>query len=509
MVVCNLYPFSEVVSSDASEDVVLENIDIGGPTMIRAGAKNYKDVLVITDPADYEYIMDNWEALNNNDRKKFALKGFEHVTAYNIAISEYFGSENIYRVYNPVKKLKYGTNPQQHNAGLYVNRIQPKLPFEILNGNPGYINILDAIYSWNLVTELYVSLNMPTAASFKHNSPAGVGVAIPLSDTLKQVYFVSKRELTPVATAFVRARNVDPMSSYGDFIAISSTVDVCTAKLIATEISDGIIAQDYTPEALEILKKKKMGNYVILQGNVNMNTNTNNVPLEIREFHGLTLIQDENKSSTDRYSFNNIVTKSNNLTYACMIDLIIANTALKYTQSNSVVAAKDGQLLGVGAGQQSRIDCVKLVKRKVNYWYIKQHPKCLYILTKFKKGTKKSAKINAIIRYIEFLSDEPDQGGTGTTSSIYFEWIKMFNETTIPLLYDKEIKNHLKTLDNVSLASDAFFPFTDNIEVAHEFGVKYIVQPGGSISDTQVIQVCDKYGMIMAMTGRDMRMFLH
>jgi phosphoribosylaminoimidazolecarboxamide formyltransferase/IMP cyclohydrolase len=489
MVIVNLYPFEEMLKKTDEEEILIENIDIGGHTLIRAAAKNYKDVLVVTNPNDYQHIQDNFI---NLDYKHFAKKAYEYVTKYDMAISSYFNPDIIYRQYKKEFNLKYGLNPQQKSAGIYNNSIQLNIPFKILNGNPGYINFMDAVYGWNLVSELKQILNLPATASYKHTSPAGVGLPILLNDVLRQAYFVSDKTLTPIALSYIRARNSDPLCSFGDFIAINDIVDVCTANLLSSDVSDGIIALGYEIEAFEILKKKKKGTYVILQGNYDpLNNNT-----EIRELHGITLIQEKNKKITDHNTLKNIVTNNKNLTDQAIIDLILANTTTKYTQSNTIVAAKDGQVIGVGAGQQSRIDCIKLVKRKVINWYLRQNIQCLDLIKLFKNGTHKQIKINAIIRYIE----------NDFTEIEYKEWIELFNKKPDSLIKNDDF---IKQLDNISLASDAFMPFRDNIDVSSQFGVKFIVQPGGSIADNEIIKACNDYDMIMCVTGSDMRMFLH
>lgn len=509
-VVTNLYPFESVLKNNPNdEELLLENIDIGGHTLIRAAAKNYKDVMVLTDPNDYDIIINKWDDIVNNSnkeaielRKNFAQKAFQMVTKYDMAISGYFTPTKLYREYDLVTKLKYGANPQQQFAGLYKNSSADKMPFEILNGKPGYINILDAIYGWNLVSEIANETKLPCVASYKHNSPAGVAVYKPLSDIERKMYFVKPNvKLTELAVAFLKARNVDPKSSFGDFLAISCVVDECTAKLIKTEVSDGIIAQGYTKEAFKILSKKKKGNYVILRGNLETSS------LEVREMHGLCLVQDKNKQKTTFTDFDNYKIESiednQELSYDVKLDLLIANTTLKYTQSNSVVSCKNGQVLGIGAGQQSRIDCVKLVSDKTKIWYLRQHPKVLKLVENFKKGTKKTVKINAIMNYITDSFE----------NTIYSDWLKLFDLSPDKI---KDLESNEKNeflIDNCvenSLASDGFFPFEDNITVAGNFGVKYIIQPGGSIADKVIIETATNvYDMIMVLTGKDMRMFLH
>lgn len=525
LVVCNLYPFKQIVDNPMTTiSEAIENIDIGGVTLLRAAAKNYKYVTVITDPTDYQTFITNIcnqqinKPIDNKLNMKFALKAFKHVTEYDARITNYFenkilleNNENdileddntIVRVYEKIEKLKYGCNPQQQYAALYKNINHKVYPFNIINGNPGYINILDAIYSYNLVYDLKESLHLPAAASFKHTSPAGAAIFNPLSDTMKQVYNIPKnKELTPLATAFIRARNADPMCSYGDFIALSDEVDEATAKIISIEVSDGIIAPSYTSEALDILRKKKNGQYVILKANTQTISQQSKIT-EIKELHGITLLQEENTARTisDHFDEENIVTKNKNIPFSAKIDLIVANTALKYTQSNSVAYAKDGQCIGIGAGQQSRIDCVKIAKRKVKTWYLRQHPKMIELFDKFKSGTKRQVKTNAIVQCIE-----------GDFTDIeYKNWLNLFTDLTdhVNILSEEEKDNFITSLDDVSLASDAFFPFRDNIDNAAKIGVKYILQPGGSIADQEVIDACNEYDITMVFTGSKMRMFLH
>ena len=508
IVIVNLYPFKEACNNPKyTPDDIIENIDIGGHTLIRASAKNYKDVLVITNPNDYNDVIDNYHNFTVTDRRFYATKAFNHVTIYDAYISNYFqkiykldNKENVcpdvlVSVYEKQRQLKYGVNPQQKSAALYKNiSTNYSYPFTVLNGNPGYINVLDAIYSWNLVEELDKALGLPAAASFKHNSPAGAAVYSPLDEKMRKVYNIDpNRELSKTSIAFIRARNADPMCSYGDFIAISGTVFEDTARLISAEVSDGIIAIDYMDDALEILRKKKSGNYIILKANSILYNDR-----EIKELHGITLVQDSNQATTGYINLNNVVTENKELSEDKKRDMILANTTLKYTQSNSVAFAYNGQCIGIGAGQQSRIDCVKLAKRKTETWYLRQHPKCIALYDKFKSGVKRQQKVNAIVRYIE---------GDFTTHE-YQNWSKLFTEK-IDVLTSEEKHKFLKTLDGVVLASDGYLPFYDNIDVASQIGVKYIVQPGGSVADSTVIEAANEYGMTMAMTGAEMRMFLH
>lgn len=511
IVIVNLYPFREASNnpSNSMEDIY-ENIDIGGHTLIRSSAKNYSDVLVVIDPNDYQRIIKE----NNNIklRRELATKAFQYITVYDAYISAFFNRINdkplcqntVVRVYEKKYDLKYGTNPQQLDAGLYNNIQQQSFPFTVVNGNIGYINVLDAIYAWNLVTELKYILKLPACASFKHTSPAGSAVYSPLSNELKKIYDVG--ELSDTAVAFIRARNADPMCSYGDFIAISHEVDISTAKLIGREVSDGIIAPSYSEKALDILRKKKGGNYIILCGNDGTNYSFNKSHNyfdnngEIKEIHGATLIQESNPSKTDYDTFNNVVSNNKRISHNSLVDLIVANTTLKYTQSNSVAYSLDGQCIGIGAGQQSRVDCVKLAKRKVEMWYMRQHPRCIELMYKFRYGIKRQDKINAIVSYIE----------NDFTDIEYKRWKELFNNVDeIELLTNEEKIDFIKTLSNVSLASDGFFPFRDNIDIASKIGVKYIIQPGGSVADNDVIEATNDYDMYMAFSGKELRMFLH
>jgi len=386
-------------------------------------------------------------------------------------------------------ELKYGCNPNQKPAKIFINN--GELPIEILNGKAGYINFLDALNSWQLVKELKKATGIPSAASFKHVSPAGAAIGLPLSDTLKKVYFVDDLELSPLANAYARARGADRMSSYGDFIALSDTCDKQTATLIAREVSDGVIAPNYSDEALEILKLKRNGNYTVIKIDENYIPNT----IEHKDVFGITFEQCRNELLINDELLSNIVTNNKNLPQNAKIDLIISLITLKYTQSNSVCYAKDGQVIGVGAGQQSRIHCTRLAGNKADIWYLRQHPKVLAL--NFKKALGRPDRDNTIEIYIsehymDILSDET--------------WNKFF-ETKPEILSSEEKKNWLKTLKDVSLGSDAFFPFGDNIERAFKSGVKFIAQAGGSIRDDNVIETCNKYNMVMAFTG--IRLFHH
>lgn len=387
-------------------------------------------------------------------------------------------------------ELKYGCNPNQKPARVFMKDGQD-LPFTVLNGRPGYINLLDAFNSWQLVRELREATGLPAAASFKHVSPAGAAVAVPLSETLKKMYFVEGIELTPMATAYIRARGADRMSSYGDFAALSDECDAATARFLAREVSDGVIAPSYNAEALEILKTKRKGNYLVIQ----MNPDYKAPELETKEVFGVTFEQKRNDIKITEELFNNIPTKNKNITDEAKRDLLIALITLKYTQSNSVCYAKDGQAIGIGAGQQSRVHCTRLAGNKADIWHLRQAPQVLNL--PFKPDVRRPDRDNAIDVYI---SDEYMDllGGD--------DWKRVFTEK--PPVFTKEEKDAwLAQVKGVALGSDAFFPFGDNIERAHKSGVEFVAQSGGSIRDDNVIETCDKYNMAMAFVG--IRLFHH
>lgn len=386
--------------------------------------------------------------------------------------------------------LKYGCNPNQKPSKIFM-KDSSELPIEVLNGRPGYINFLDAFNSWQLVRELKKATGMPSAASFKHVSPAGAAIGVPLSDTLKKIYFVDDLELSPLATAYARARGADRMSSYGDFIALSEVCDVPTAKLIAREVSDGIIAPGYEDEALEILKGKRKGTYNIIK----IDENYTPAPIEHKDVFGITFEQGRNELSIDESLLENVVTENKNIPTEAKRDLLISLITLKYTQSNSVCYVKDGQAIGVGAGQQSRVHCTRLAGNKADVWYLRQHPKTLGL--KFKADIRRPDRDNTIDVYVS--DDYMDVLADGV-------WENFFDEKPEPLTKEEK-KEWLATMSGVSLGSDAFFPFGDNIERAKKSGVEYIAQPGGSIRDDNVIETCNKYSMAMAFTG--IRLFHH
>lgn len=386
--------------------------------------------------------------------------------------------------------LKYGCNPNQKPSRIFMKN-GGDLPIEVLNGKPGYINFLDAFNSWQLVCELKAATNLPSAASFKHVSPAGAAVGLPLSDTLKKIYFVDDLELSPLANAYARARGADRMSSYGDWIALSEICDVPTAKLIAREVSDGLIAPGYEPEALEILKGKRKGGYNI----VKIDPAYRPAPVEHKDVFGVTFEQGRNELPINEALLGNVVTENKMLPAQAKRDLIISLITLKYTQSNSVCYVKDGQAIGVGAGQQSRVHCTRLAGNKADNWYLRQHPKVLAL--PFVENIRRPDRDNTIDVYIS--DDYMDVLADGV-------WEQFFTVKPEPLTRE-ERQEWLKTLDGVSLGSDAFFPFGDNIERAHRSGVQYIAQPGGSIRDDNVIDTCNRFGMAMAFTG--IRLFHH
>ena len=387
--------------------------------------------------------------------------------------------------------LKYGCNPNQKPSRIFMQDGKD-LPVEVLNGKPGYINFLDAFNSWQLVRELKAATGLPAAASFKHVSPAGAAVATELSDTLKKIYFVDDLELSPIASAYAMARGADRMSSYGDWVALSDTCDVQTARLLQREVSDGIIAPDYTPEALEVLKTKRKGTYNV----VKIDPNYVPAPIEHKDVFGITFEQGRNELKIDEAMLmQNIVTDNKELPEEAKRDLLIALITLKYTQSNSVCYAKGGQAIGVGAGQQSRIHCTRLAGNKADNFWLRRNEKVLNL--PFIDGIRKCEADNAIDLYI---SDEYED--------LYKNdlWKKYFTEKPEPFTKEEKAEWH-KMMDLVALGSDAFFPFEDNIERAVKSGVKYIAQPGGSVRDQNVIECCDDFGIAMAMTG--IRLFHH
>ena len=388
-------------------------------------------------------------------------------------------------------QLKYGCNPNQKPSRVYMAD-GSDLPIEVLCGKPGYINLLDALNGWQLVKELKAATGVCAATSFKHVSPAGAAIGKPLSDDLKKIYWVDDLgELSPLASAYARARGADRMSSYGDFIALSDKVDVCTAKMIQREVSDGVIAPDYDPEALEILKSKRKGTYCILK----MDENYKPAPIETKQVYGVSFEQGRNELAINKELLANVVTENKDIPADKLDDLLISLITLKYTQSNSVCYVKDGQAIGIGAGQQSRIHCTRLAGQKADNWWLRQSPQVMNL--PFVDGIRRADRDNAIDLYMgddymDVLADDA--------------WPAIFKEK--PEVFTREAKREwLDKLTDVALGSDAFFPFGDNIERAHKSGVKYIAQPGGSVRDDNVIATCNKYDMVMSFTG--IRLFHH
>ena len=388
--------------------------------------------------------------------------------------------------------LKYGCNPNQKPSRIYME--DGELPLKVINGRPGYINFLDALNSWQLVKELKAATRMPAAASFKHVSPAGAAIGLPLSDTLKKIYFVDdvKLPLSPLACAYARARGADRMCSYGDFVALSDVCDAVTATLLKREVSDGVIAPGYTDEAIEILKDKRKGTYNVIQ----IDPDYTPAPIEHKQVFGITFEQGRNEVQLDAPSlFDNIPTKNKIFPDEAKRDLIIALITLKYTQSNSVCYVKDGQAIGIGAGQQSRIHCTRLAGSKADTWWLRQCPKVMNL--PFKPGIRRADRDNTIDVYVSEEHDDILREGV---------WQQFFTEKPA-VLTREEKREWIAKNNNVALGSDAFFPFGDNIERAHKSGVQYIAQAGGSIRDDNVIETCDKYGIAMAFTG--VRLFHH
>ncbi|XP_054162060.1 bifunctional purine biosynthesis protein ATIC-like [Oppia nitens] len=495
VVVCNLYPFIETISApNVTIADAVEQVDIGGVTLLRAAAKNHARVTVICDPNDYEIVAKELEtnkAVSEVTRKQLAVKAFNHTAQYDAAISNYFRSQYTSNVSQLT--LRYGMNPHQKPAQLYT--FDDKLPLTVVNGSPGFINLCDALNAYQLVKELKKALGLPAATSFKHVSPAGAAIAVPLSREQLKLCMVEdmEKELTPIATAYARARGADRMSSFGDFIALSDKCDVVTAKIISREVSDGIIAPEYDVEALNILKKKKSGSYCVLQ--IDPNYESQNT--EIRTLFGLTLEQKKNDAVIDKklFSGSNVITESKPLTDEAIRDMIVATIALKYTQSNSVCYARDGQVIGIGAGQQSRIHCTRLAGDKADNWWLRQHPRVTNAV--FKKGIKRAEISNYIDDYVN--------GNVGKEMDLN-QWKNAF-ENPPPLLTEEDRSQWISQLKGVALSSDAFFPFRDNIDRAHQSGVDYIASPGGSTNDGSVTEACNEHNITLVHTG--LRLFHH
>uniref|UniRef100_A0A4W6CN95 Bifunctional purine biosynthesis protein ATIC n=1 Tax=Lates calcarifer TaxID=8187 RepID=A0A4W6CN95_LATCA len=487
VVVCNLYPFVKTVSNpNVTVEDAVEQIDIGGVTLLRAAAKNHARVSIVCDPADYLLVANEMESSEDKDttletRRTLALKAFTHTAQYDEAISDYFRRQYSRGVSQ--LPLRYGMNPHQAPAQLYTL---------LVNGSPGFINLCDALNAWQLVRELKSALGMAAATSFKHVSPAGAAVGVPLTEEEARVCMVHDmlKDLTPLATAYARARGSDRMSSFGDFVALSDMCDVPTAKIISREVSDGIIAPGYEEEALKILSKKKNGNYCVLQ----MDPDYEPDEAEVRVLFGLYLKQKRNGGLIDKEFFSNIVSKGS-LSEEAVRDLTVATIAVKYTQSNSVCYAKDGQVIGIGAGQQSRIHCTRLAGDKADNWWLRHHPRVLNM--KFRSGVKRAEMANAIDQYVSnTIGEGPDLA----------VWKSMYEEVP-ELLSETEKKNWISSLQAVAVSSDAFFPFRDNIDRAKRSGVEYIAAPAGSAADEVVINACNEQGITLVHTN--LRLFHH
>lgn len=496
VVVCNLYPFVRTISEpNVTVEDAIENIDIGGVTLLRAAAKNHVRVTVICDPTDYIKIIEEMENTGNKDttlqtRQTLALKAFTHTAQYDDAISNYF--RNQYSAGVSQLSLRYGMNPHQKPAQIFTTL--EKLPLTVLNGSPGFINLCDALNGYQLVKELKSALNLPAATSFKHVSPAGAAVGVPLDITQAKLCQVDDlyNELTPLATAYARARGADRMSSFGDFVALSDECDAITAKILSREVSDGIIAPGYSRAALEILKKKKNGSYCILQ----IDPFYEPSDIERKTLYGLVMEQKRNDAVINKSTFNNIVTKKvKSLPTNAIRDLIVATIAVKYTQSNSVCYARDGQVIGIGAGQQSRIHCTRLAGDKADNWWLRQHPKVTGM--KFKKNIKRSMISNAIDNYVN--------GSIGKDMDESL-WAEMYEEIPEKLSENEKTK-WFKELNGVALSSDAFFPFRDNVDRARLSGVKYIASPSGSTNDASIIAACHEHDIVLVHTN--FRLFHH
>nr|CAD7424698.1 unnamed protein product [Timema monikensis] len=495
IVVCNLYPFVNTVSKpDVTIADAVENIDIGGVTLLRAAAKNHERVTILCDPSDYAKVVQELESSPNRDtsvttRQLLALKAFTHTSEYDLAISDYFRKQ--YSAGVSQLTLRYGMNPHQKPAQIFTTL--QELPLKVVNGSPGFINLCDALNGWQLVKELKAALGLPAATSFKHVSPAGAAVGVPLSSEQAKVCQVDDllEQLTPLATAYARARGADRMSSFGDFVALSDPCDALTARIISREVSDGIIAPGYTPEALQLLKKKKGGGYCVLQ----IDAGYEPKPIEQKVLFGLTLEQQRNNALIDKNLFTNIVSARKELPESAVRDLIVATIALKYTQSNSVCYARDGQVIGIGAGQQSRIHCTRLAGDKADNWWLRQHPTVINM--KFKKGVKRAEISNAIDNFVN---------GTVGKDMDYDSWAAMY-ETTPAQFTDQDRKEWTAKLTNVALGSDAFFPFRDNIDRARQSGVGFIASPAGSTNDADVTKACDDHNITLIHTN--LRLFHH
>lgn len=492
VVVCNLYPFVRTVSREGvTVEEAVENIDIGGVTLLRAAAKNHARVTVLCDPGDYSRVLRELKGTGDTalaTRQELALKAFTHTAQYDDHISDYF--RRTFSAGVSQLSLRYGMNPHQKPAQVFTQ--DAKLPLTVVNGSPGFINLCDALNAWQLVRELRAALSLPAAASFKHVSPAGAAVGEPLDETEAQVCMVDDLgTLTPLAAAYARARGADRMSSFGDFVALSDECDLLTARIISREVSDGVVAPGYSPEALELLKKKKGGKYCVLE----MDPSYEGGEQERRTIFGLTLEQRANDAIITPDLLSNVVTKKNELPDDATRDLLVASIAVKYTQSNSVCYATRGQVVGIGAGQQSRIHCTRLAGEKANNWWMRHHPRVLGL--KFKAGVKRAEKSNAIDNFV---------GGTVGKDMPESEFAAVLKEVPAPLS-QAEREEWTRQLKGVALSSDAFFPFRDNVDRAVQSGVEYIVSPAGSTNDSLVVDACDQHGIVLVHSN--LRLFHH
>ncbi|KAK3954020.1 cytidine deaminase-like protein [Pseudoneurospora amorphoporcata] len=495
-VICNLYPFKDTVAKiNVTVPEAVEEIDIGGVTLIRAAAKNHARVTILSDPNDYAEFLKELESgeIKDSSRQLYALKAFEHTADYDAAISDFFRKQYAGQglQYLP---LRYGANPHQKPAAAYVK--EGKLPFTVVNGAPGYINLLDALNAWPLVKELKKALGKPAAASFKHVSPAGAAIGLELTADERKVYMVDDIpgiESSPLAQAYARARGADRMSSFGDMIALSDVVDVPTATIISKEVSDGVIAPGFEPAAAEILKKKKGGRYLVLQVDPEFEPSKS----ETRTVFGVTLAQGRNDVVISPQTFSTIITpKDGTLPESAQRDLTIATIVAKYTQSNSVCYAARGQVVGLGAGQQSRIHCTRLAGDKADNWWLRFNPRVLGI--KWKKGTKRPDKSNAIDLLVS--GQLPKDGPEREQFEAFFE--------EVPAAFTEQEKNEwLSKLTDVCVSSDAFFPFIDNVYRAARSGVKYIAAPSGSQNDGPVFETAEKLGITFV--EQNTRLFHH
>ncbi|KAI9810582.1 MAG: bifunctional phosphoribosylaminoimidazolecarboxamide formyltransferase/IMP cyclohydrolase [Phylliscum demangeonii] len=497
-VVCNLYPFKDTVAKiNVTVSEAVEEIDIGGVTLLRAAAKNHARVTVLSDPIDYSTFLEQLDrgGVSERSRQLYALKAFEQTADYDVAIAEFFRKKYAAGGLQHLA-LRYGVNPYQKAASADVR--EGRLPFQVLGGAPGYINLLDALNAWPLVKELKAALGFPAAASFKHVSPAGAAIGVPLSAKEKRVYMVEDIEGVDdsmLAQAYARARGADRMSSFGDLIALSDDVDVPTAKLIAKEVSDGVIAPGYDPEALKILTQKKGGKYLVLQ----IDRDYEPGRTESRTVYGITLSQQRNDFQIQpKTTFERIITPKHSapLPDSALRDLTVATIALKYTQSNSVCYALNGQVIGLGAGQQSRIHCTRLAGDKADNWWMRFHERVLGL--RFKKGTKRPDKSNAIDL---LCSGQLPRAGPEREA-----YESVFEEIPKDFTAD-ERSEWLARLGEVALSSDAFFPFTDNVYRASRSGVRYMAAPSGSVNDQPVYDAAERLGIVFVEQG--MRLFHH